>query len=253
MFPREHGAYGQLLFPLVTALAVGRPPAVAWLLAASVVAAFLAHEPLLVLLGQRGARAAREQRGRAAIWFGGSGIAAALCGVTAVVMSPSEVRIALIAPAALAAMLVVVIVWRQEHTTSGEVLSAVALSSMALPVAVAAGAPVAVALSCASVFAAVFVSGTLCVRAVIGATRTPPAVGARTVAGLIAAASVAVLWMLAVAGRASRSAPWAALPVCGGGLLLVMKPPSARHLRTIGWSLVATTTITAAALIATLR
>jgi hypothetical protein len=253
MLPREHGAYGQLLFPLVTALAVGRPRVVAWLLAASAIGAFMAHEPLLVLLGQRGARAAREQRLPAALWLGGSAGAATVCGVGAIALSGPDVRIALLLTAVLAAILVVFIVTRQEHTTGGEVLSALALSSLAWPVTVAGGANSRVGISCAAAFAAIFVAGTLSVRAVIANTRHPPAAAARGVAGLVAVASMAMLWSMAIAGRMSSSAPWSALPVCGGGLVLVLTPPSARHLRTIGWSLIGATTLTAVVLIAALR
>ena len=253
MFPKEHGAYGQLLFPLVTALAVSRPRAVAWSLGAVSLCAFLSHEPLLVLLGQRGARAARERRRRAAIWFVGFAAAATWCGVAAIAVAASQVRVALVVPAALAALLALAVLTQREHTTAGEVLSALALSSLALPVALAGDAPPAIALTCATVFAAGFVSATLCVRAVIAATRRPPAAGARVLAVLIAAASLSALWVVAAGGYASPSAPWAALPMCGGGSLLALRPPSARHLRTIGWSLVAASTITTAVLIATLR
>lgn len=253
MFPKEHGAYGQLLFPLVTALAISRPRAVAWLLAASALCVFLSHEPLLVLLGQRGARAAREQRRLAAIWLVGFAAAATLCGVAAFALAASHVRIALVAPAALAVFLALGILTQREHTSAGEVLSALALSSLALPVALAGDAPPAAAVTSATVFAAAFVSATLCVRAVITATRRPPAAGARVLAVVVAAASVSVLWVLVAGGYASPSAPWAALPICSGGALLALRPPSARHLRTIGWSLVAASTITTAVLIATLR
>ena len=65
LVPREHGAYAEIAVPLVTALWM-RPPtlaAVAWATAA--VCGFFAHEPILVLLGRRGART-RQVRGRAA-------------------------------------------------------------------------------------------------------------------------------------------------------------------------------------------
>ncbi len=54
--PKEHGAYGQLAFPLVTALAVSGTSVPAGLIALAVVACFLAHEPLLVLLGMVSSR-----------------------------------------------------------------------------------------------------------------------------------------------------------------------------------------------------
>ncbi|MCX5731351.1 MAG: YwiC-like family protein, partial [Deltaproteobacteria bacterium] len=34
LLPREHGAYGQIVMPLLCGLALGRPGAAAWLLAA---------------------------------------------------------------------------------------------------------------------------------------------------------------------------------------------------------------------------
>ncbi|PWT82253.1 MAG: hypothetical protein C5B57_08975 [Blastocatellia bacterium] len=49
MLPREHGVYGQMLFPLATALLVGRPTVPAFALVAAGVFAFLAHESLLVV------------------------------------------------------------------------------------------------------------------------------------------------------------------------------------------------------------
>jgi uncharacterized membrane protein YdjX (TVP38/TMEM64 family) len=45
MWPKEHGAYGQLAFPLVTAFAVAGIPPAAALTALAAVAAFVAHEP----------------------------------------------------------------------------------------------------------------------------------------------------------------------------------------------------------------
>ena len=47
MLPKEHGAYGQLLFPIATALAIGHPGPGAALLSAAALCAFLGHEPLV--------------------------------------------------------------------------------------------------------------------------------------------------------------------------------------------------------------
>src|SRR5512138_1977206 len=80
LFPREHGAYGQLTFPLVTSLAVAGVSAPALLLALSVIAGFLAHEPLLVVLGRRGARAQRQQHRIASIGLIVTGGVALVCG-----------------------------------------------------------------------------------------------------------------------------------------------------------------------------
>jgi hypothetical protein len=52
-------AYGQLRFLMVTALAIGRPGTAAFAWAGAATLAFLVHEPVMVLLGQRGAKASR--------------------------------------------------------------------------------------------------------------------------------------------------------------------------------------------------
>jgi hypothetical protein len=56
----------------------------------------------------------------------------------------------------------------------------------------------------------------------------------------------------AAAGRLLPVAPYAALPVCAIALGLTARPPSPRHLRTIGWALVGATTLTALMLIVAL-
>src|SRR6188474_1875399 len=80
MLPREHGAYGQLLFPLGAALAIAGVHPSGMLTATAAVAAFVAHEPLVLLLGGRGARARREQRRQAIMWLAISGAVAVAAG-----------------------------------------------------------------------------------------------------------------------------------------------------------------------------
>jgi len=53
MVPKEHGAYGQLLFPLATALLIARPTAAALAIAGVAVVVFLIHERLIVMIGGR--------------------------------------------------------------------------------------------------------------------------------------------------------------------------------------------------------
>jgi hypothetical protein len=66
---------------------------------------------------------------------------------------------------------------------------------------------------------------------------------------MLIAAFGALSW-LAVEGRLARQAPGAALPACALALILAIAPPPARHLRTVGWALVAATTASAAILAA---
>jgi YwiC-like protein len=251
VFPREHGAYGQLLFPLATVLIVGRRTPSALLLAAAAVLAFLAHEPLLVLLGRRGPRAARDDRRRALEWFVWTAAGAAILGAAAFVEAPPGIALAPAAslPAALACLLAIAIYVDREHTPAGEALAAIALPSIALPVARAATVESTVALTCAAVFAAAFVAATLSVHAVIARTRKPPAAGERIAGAAAAAGSIAALAVLAALNLVSVVAPIAALPICLVALIVALAAPSARRLRAIGWTLIATTLLAAALLI----
>jgi hypothetical protein len=253
MLPREHGAYGQLLFPLVTALAIGRPGTGAAALAVAAVAIFLSHESLLVLLGQRGQRAAREHGAAARRWFAVLGSIGAAAGLVALALMEPRARLALLLPVAFAAVLAVWIARRREHTTSGEIVTALSLSSLALPVALTAGAPEAAAATCALVFAIAFLVATVSVRAVILCGRGAAGPATRIVAALLPVCGVAGLWLLARGGAASPAGPWAVLPVGGVGFVLAAAAPSPRHVRAIGWTLVCATAIAAAVLVAALR
>ncbi len=253
MLPREHGAYGQLLFPLATALAVGRPGAAACALAVAAIAAFLSHESLLVLLGQRGTRAAREQGASARRWFAALATTAAVFGTIGLRLAPHHARLMLLVPLAGTVVLAIVILDRREKTTAGELLTASTLSSLALPIALAAHASLAAALTCTVVFALSFIVATVSVRAVILWARGRAGAGTRATAAFVAVASIGALAWLARIGVTANAGIWAALPVCGAGVVLVAAIPSPRHLRTIGWSLVAATALTAVLLVAGLR
>ena len=67
--PKEHGAYGQVTFPLVTAFGVAGASTAGVLLSIAVIAGFLAHEPAAIVLGQGGSRAQRELDASARTWL----------------------------------------------------------------------------------------------------------------------------------------------------------------------------------------
>jgi YwiC-like protein len=253
MFPKEHGAYGQLLFPIVTALAIGRPGVGALALAAAAACAFVAHEPLAVMLGQRGARAAREDRARARWWFVAFAAATAVCGSIALMTLPRAARVALGAPAAIALLVAALVFSRREHTTGGEIVTAAALAALASPLALGSNATPVAARTVALVFVASFVTATLCVHGVIRSTRRPPAVAPRALGAATAVFSVAALFALARIAVVSPDAAWAAVPMCAGAAALAVRPPSARQLRVVGWMLVGTTALTSLVLISVLR
>ena len=253
MFPKEHGAYGQLLFPLGTSLAVAGVSTAALLLALAAGAAFVAHEPLLVLLGGRGVRARREQGGQAARWLIATGGTALVSGAAGCWLMPSGVRWSLLLPIVPAAWFAAALVRRQAKSAQGEVAVALACSLLAVPLALAAGAPLRTALAIAVAYATIFVTATLAVRVVILKVRgggSPDAVGATRAAAL----AIAALAAAALVGSAARGVlPWttaaAAAPGLAAAAALALAAPSPAKLRIVGWTLVVISAAAAAILI----
>lgn len=249
LLPREHGVYGQLLFPLLAAWLIGRPAAGAYLLGAAAVAAFLGHESLLVVLGQRGAKATREQGAdarRSLAMFGGF---CAVTGVVSLTLLPWAALQALLVTAVLGGLVVVAVVMHRERSTMGEILVSLALASVAMPVALAGQVSRVDALTLVVVFASVFICATVAVRGLIG--RVSKAGGpSPIVAGALTLGVVVGLAGAAFVGQLAPIAPYAALPMCAVALGLTASPPNPRHLRAIGWTLVGATLLSAILLVA---
>ena len=252
LIPREHGAYGQLVFPLATALAIGRPTVGAVALAAAGVAAFLGHESLLVVLGQRGARAGREQCAEALRTLAWLGTIAVATSVAALILLNPLARWALALPAVIALQLAIAVFSGRERTYTGEILAAATLSAISVPVAIGGGATLRAAFTVFAVFVAIFSVATTAVHAIIvrGGHPTGPR---RLVSAAVTLAAIAALYLLVRAGFVYSIAAWAAVPVSVLGLYLVINPPSPRQLRLVGWSLVAATATTSLLLIVALR
>jgi hypothetical protein len=257
MLPKEHGAYGQLAFPLVTALAVSGASIPAVLIALAVVGCFLAHEPLLVLLGLRGARARREQGKLAGVWLSALGVGTGSAAALALVWLPASGRWALLVPLIPAIPLTMAIVAGKEKTWPAEVGASLVFSAAAFPVAMAAGATIPTGATVATVFALNFVLATLAVRVVILKIRgggDPAAVTSTRRAALALACVVPMAIVIAcLEGLLPWTAPAATVPGVVTAIRLAVSPPPASRLRTLGWALVTTSATTAVILIAGLR
>src|SRR5262249_3806418 len=142
-------------------------------------------------------------------------------------------------PAALALILLAIIAAGRERAIGGEIVAALALASMAAPVALAAGSGREAAVTGAATFSASFAVATVGVRAVIASSRRPPGWTLRLATLALAIGSLATLGWLAARGTVSPSAPWAAVPCVVVNTALACRPPSATRLRTVGWLLVA--------------
>jgi len=252
MLPREHGAWGQLALPLLSGLLLGRPSASAALLALAVVATFVAHEPLLVLLGQRGRRPRDEHGSRAWRWLGSSGAIAVACGAAGLVLAPPPARAALAVPAVLGAA-VAILVWRRlEKTAAGEMLVAAALASAGGAVALAGGAAPADALAATLAWILSFAAATLGVRAVLARLRSRGEEDHRARNAALAALVGAAAFGLSAAGLPAALG-WATLPGAIAGVGIALAPLGGRHLRAVGWSIVTVSALTLGILLAGLR
>lgn len=241
--PREHGAYGQLGVPLVAGLALATPTLTALGLAIGAVATFLAHEPLLILIGQRGARARRHDGPRAAKRLRILAGIAILCGGLGLVGAPTIVRIGAIPPIVLG-VVVGWFVWRKEEkTTLGEVVAAMALSGAAFPVALASGIDVFDAALVWFVWTISFGIATVSVRAVIARAKDEgplPVMLAYvvTVGALVSSVGLALIHQL------PSAVAIALLPFELLGLGVLIADVHTKHLRRVGWGLVASSLLT---------
>lgn len=243
-----------MAFPLVTSFAVAGVTRPALLLAVGVAAAFLAHEPLLVLLGRRGPRARREQWRRAVAWLVFSSATAVGAGLVALWSVPLAIRYWCLLPLVPAAFLAQAIAVENEKSLPAEVAVALAFSLAAVPVCLAAGASTRTALAVGIAFASIFVSGTLAVRVIVLEVRgggNPRKAWAtrRAVLGLTSAAGaglVAAAWYSVL--------PWTTLLATAPGLAaagwLAAFPPAPTRLRAVGWTLVAAAAAAALILVA---
>ena len=249
LLPKEHGAYGQLTFPIVTAVAVSGFTVPTAAVAFAAVAGFLAHEPAKILMGQRGPRAARELRQSAIRWLAVCAAVLIAAAVVALLTTAAPIRWALLVPALPAGAFILMTVRGREKSTAGELTGAMAFSGVAVPMTLAAGGTVTTALAIVVPFSLLFVAGTLAVRVVILRVRgggDPEAVAAaRKLVYALAGTAVVILGWASAAGLLPASILLAAAPGLATAVMVATHPPAPARLRRLGWTLVATSTVAA--------
>jgi hypothetical protein len=240
LWPREHGAYAQLGFPLVTGLVYsgGHPGAVAF--AVTAVALFLAHEPLAVLMGMRGVRLRDALVGpsRRRLWLV-TGIAGGAL-VAAVWVAPGRAWQGAVVPAVLGLGLVPLFFTHRIKTMAGEALVAAALSATVLPLALSGTVSWAVAWVAAAVWLGAALPAIASVHAVKASHKGRPRARwlvpvAPGLALLVAMLGVIVALVWPSPGVRAVAALPPALAVLG----VAMIRPHPRHLKRIGWTMVA--------------
>jgi len=274
LLPREHGAYAQLTFPLLTGLALSGATPGAVALAAAAVLIFLANEPLAVILGARGDRL-RNQLGERArlqgllLTVGGIGLAG--LGLT---LGWPAVWPSILVPAVAGLGLIPLALTGRQKSLPGEILVLTAFSTLVLPLAAQSGVPMLRATLAAGVWWVSFTLGTLEVHAIKARIKKrSPYPWTRQAAPLAAGMSLmGALWL--ALGQAAplfrsleASGAWEGLPGTGvfpAPELMRLLPPAGaallpptlaililglmrvhpRHLKRVGWTLVGVNTLT---------
>lgn len=256
LLPKEHGAYGQIVFPLIAAFAVAGASTAGVLCAAAVVAGFMAHEPGLVLLGQRGPRAKRELGNSSRWWFACWALVATIAGIGALLAIAPMVRWSISVPLLPAAVLTIAAVRGEEKSWYGETAAALAFSGAAVPVSMAAGLSLSSATAIAVTFALLFVSSTLAVRVVILRVRRGGDHRAmsitRSAAVSLAIGAGGILGLLSIAGVFPVVVMVAAAPGLLAATGVAVCPPPPIRLRALGWTLVAISVLTTAIVVSAL-
>jgi YwiC-like protein len=238
---------------MLSALGAGRPGMVALLLGVSAWVLFLAHEPLLVLLGRRGERLRTEQRSRARVRLATLALAGAALGLAALVLAPPDVRAAVVLPVILGAAFAVTLAMGQERSLIGEALAAFALSAVSFPLGIAAGLTLGESARVWCVWALGFGALLIPVRSIGVRRRAGTSLVARLLPVLVAFA-IAVDAVRVGTNQGFGLGHLVALAplVLVAGWLAVWPPPP-RNLPRVGWTVVGAGVITTAALVFVVR
>jgi YwiC-like protein len=241
--PKEHGAYAILAIPIVTAISITGPTWVGLCVAIASITGFLAHEPLLVALGHRGARAQRttpaaQQR------LGVLLTVTVVCGVIAIVAGTMSVRYSLLACGALAITSFALAIAGRHRTLGGQLWGIVGLSVPSVPIMLAGDVPALLTIEAWGTWLIGFGATTMAVRGVIAVQKRQ----SRALHwGVIGGLSVAV----AVLTLAGFKLPIVTLPMISMSLYLLYAPPHAKHLKRVGWTLVVGTVASACWMVVT--
>jgi hypothetical protein len=202
----------------------------------------------------RGPRAQRELRRSAVRWLGGCLAIGLAAGIGVWLTLDAAARWSLAVPLAPALLLATATVRGREKSSLGEVAAALAFSGAAVPVSLAAGAPLEIAWTVVIPFALLFVTCTLAVRVVILRTRGGgnPRVARVTQRAVLflAGAGMTMLALLSGTEILPAAVPLAAAPGLLTAAVIAARPPAATHLRTLGWNLIAVSVATAAIIVA---
>ena len=248
LWPREHGAYIQLLVPLITPLLATGLRWAAVAIAVGAGFAFLASEPLRVMLGGRGPRMREATAARARTRFATFAALALMAGGTGLALAPATASWLALPLAPLVAFVIVASRRGNVQTVLGECVAAVALAGAGAPVAVAGGMNLRDALVVWSAWSLAYATTVIVVHHVIAHHRRASSLAnARSGISVVLLCGTLAAWITAF--------PLAsfATPLAIAAVLVLIWVPRATRLRAIGIAFLASSVLAALCAITTLR
>lgn len=243
----------ELLFPLLSAFALGTPTFAGIGLAIAAILVFVSHESLLVLLGRRGAAQARARGAEARRLLVTLLTVAAAIGLPALLFLPRAALLGVAVPLVLATPALIAAVRGAEERSLGvELFVAAALASVAYPVAVDAGLAPSIAAALVVCWTACFTIGTFAARGVLyrAKDRGVGLVRARWIGAATLVASGLAVTLAATRDWAPGWLGLAPAPWSVAAIALGLRPPSPKRMTRIGVSLVVASSLSLAALVA---
>lgn len=237
-----------MLVPLVTSLlATG----LSWAAAAIAVGAgfaFLASEPLRVVLGGRGPRMREATAARARTRFVMFAALALMAGGTGLALAPATASWLALPLAPLVAFVIVASRRGNVQTVLGECVAAVALAGAGAPVAVAGGMNLRDALVIWSAWSLAYAATVIVVHHVIAHHRR-----ASSLASVRSGLAVVLLCGTLAASITAFPLASFATPLAIAAVLVLIWAPRAKRLRAIGIAFLASSVVAALCAITTLR
>ncbi len=234
LFPREHGAYAQLAFPILSGLLLGRPGWAAFGFAAAAVLIFMTSEPVEILIGVRGAHPRERSGSQAKRQIAVIAPIGAATGLAALAVAPPLARLTALAPIAVAAALIPIVLSRRLKTLTGEILAALGFATLHPLIGASSGLSGPAFTDPAAVWFLAFASATIAVHAIKARHLhrdpwLPPAALAVSILVTLGAAVVAFRHPVHRIAACAVAIP--ALTVLSVNLLRV----SPRSLKAVGW------------------
>ncbi|NNM07010.1 MAG: YwiC-like family protein [Gemmatimonadetes bacterium] len=245
LLPREHGAYAELAFPLVTGLGLATPTVGTFAVAVGAFALFLVHEPLAISLGFRGARLQSQRGNRARIRVLALSALAVVSLIVGVRAAGSLLWPSLAFPLAPLLLLGPLMLLGRQKTLLGEILVITVFAATVFPLGATSGVPPSRILGASAVWWISFVLGTLEVHAIKATHKGGDRSRWTRWGSPVAAGATSLFCIVAAAGplAAVRVPALALLPPALGTLALSVRRVHPRFLKRVGWALVGANTL----------